>query len=685
MRRTLMPLANLREVRHVASIWQGKRLRLTGKESFLILAPHCDDETLGAGLLMCEAAKLGCRIKVCIVTNGDGFTYAAGRRYKRLRLKPERHIEFAQLRQKESLRALARLGVQRHQVVFLGYPDRGLQALWYDYWTPEKCYRSPYTKADYSPYVNSFTRHAAYCGYSVVDDIQQLIEQVNPTHIIVPHPRDTHADHTATFCFAIHALEELRTRGLFQKVQVLCYLIHRGPWPQPRGLNPRLQMVVPPSFSPLGEQWMAYFADGVAINAKQRSILEYHSQLSILGRFLLSFIRRNELFSLYEPMFASCICPGVLLDGSAHEWPNNEGYVLESARNTITRNMEKGADIRVMAASADAEHMYIRLETSGRLNDEVAYYLRITSCQQERWTLQLRLIAPDRVLARTSRRWYKTTSIVCRSSGQLFEVAIPRHLLGNAEKVFLFAETRLRRIRVDKTSWQLIVLPPAGTPGYLPVYAVASKRDIPTVAAVFSKVFTAEINRVLEKQPPTKLLMQVFELLYDAEAQALIVAKIDGRVVGYIYAPVSLHNLWRTALLRGHIMSWLKHWLRGQYHFSRSALRIILLDKFYFVRSSLARENRVEQRVLSIGVLPEYRNRGIATGLVKQALNRFEQLGVERVRLEVRPENVAAYRLYERLGFVTRNTIRDTRGEWLVMVKEFNSARSLPTDPHARI
>lgn len=671
--RRLMPVVKSRAAQRAAGIWQGKRFHLTGKESLLILAPHCDDETLGAGLLLYEAAKLGCRIKVVIVTNGDGFTYAAGRRYKRLRLRPERHMDFAHLRQQESLRALARLGVQRHNVVFLGYPDRGLQAMWTDYWEPDNCYRSPYTRVDHSPYANSFTVHAAYCGRSVINDIQQLIQQVKPTHIIVPHPRDAHGDHTATFCFTIHALEELHSRSLFSQVQVLCYLVHRGTWPKPRGLHPRLHMMVPTSFSPLAEQWLAFFSSGVACNAKQRAVLEYKSQLSLLGRFLLSFVRRNELFSLHKPMQASIISTGVLLDGSTREWPNNEGYMLEPIRDSITRNMEKGADIRVLAAGADAGYLYIRLETSGRLSDEVAYYLRLASCQAQRYALQVRLIAPDRVLIRLNRRWYPSANIVCRSSAQVLEVAIPRYLLGGAESVLLFAETRLRRIRVDKTSWQLITLPPAGKPGYLPVYALASRRDIPALVEVFTEVFTNEITRVLQSQPEQELLIQVFELLFDAEAQALILAKIDGRIVGYIYAPVSLHNLWRTAILRGHLLRWFKHWLRGQYHFGWSALRIILLDKFYFVRSSLSSGNRVEQRVLSIGVLPEYRGRGIATGLLKQALNRFSQLGVERVRLEVRPENVEAYRLYKQLGFVTRTTVHDTRGEWLVMVKEFTS------------
>ncbi len=655
-----------------ADNWPGELWQLTGDESILVFAPHCDDETLGAGLLLWEATRLGCRVTVVIVTNGDGFTYAVGRQYKRLRLPPERHVEFAYLRQQESLRALARLGVAGNQTVFLGYPDRGLQAMWSDCWSTENLYRSRFTRVDHSPYYNSYTRKAPHCGSSVVEDIQQLIQATQPTHILAPHPRDAHGDHTATFCFIIHALAELQAQDRCQPVQVLSYLVHRGFWPQPRGLRPRQDLQPPPSFVDPAEQWLTFLSNSNGIAAKQKAVREYYSQLSLQSRFLFSFVRRNELFAEYTPMQISQVSAGVFLDGSAEEWPRGEGRVVEPVGDTIVRNVEKGADFRVMSVCADAGYIYIRLETSGRITPEVAYTLRLVTCQSPRCSYHIRLLPPDRCFLRTSRHWLPSSVVLCRSRGRVIEAAVPRHLLGGAERLLISAETRLRRILIDRTAWRFLRLSPAGPPWATPVFATAIRQDIPGIAEVFASAFTGEITRVLGAPPPPGLLTGLFELLYDAEPRALMVARVKGQVAGYVFAPVSLRNLWRTALWHGHLFRWALYWLRGRYNLGWAALRLILLDKFYFVRNALIGNDKVEPRILSLGVLPEAAGQGIATRLVGHALNRLRKLGVKRVRLEVRPDNAAARRVYGKLGFVVRSTVYDSRGEWLIMIKELS-------------
>lgn len=52
--------------------------------------------------------------------------------------------------------------------------------------------------------------------------------------------------------------------------------------------------------------------------------------------------------------------------------------------------------------------------------------------------------------------------------------------------------------------------------------------------------------------------------------------------------------------------------------------------------------------IATIGVLPEYRRRGIAAALLQECEN---QLGVVRIRLSVRLENTGAIRLYEGFGY----------------------------------
>ena len=55
---------------------------------------------------------------------------------------------------------------------------------------------------------------------------------------------------------------------------------------------------------------------------------------------------------------------------------------------------------------------------------------------------------------------------------------------------------------------------------------------------------------------------------------------------------------------------------------------------------------------LGIGVVVEYRGRGIGKRLMDAALARAKEIGLERVELEVYASNNAAIHLYERCGFV---------------------------------
>jgi ribosomal protein S18 acetylase RimI-like enzyme len=55
---------------------------------------------------------------------------------------------------------------------------------------------------------------------------------------------------------------------------------------------------------------------------------------------------------------------------------------------------------------------------------------------------------------------------------------------------------------------------------------------------------------------------------------------------------------------------------------------------------------------LGMGVLASYRGQGLGRHLLTQTLVRARELGLERVELSVLHDNVAAYALYERLGFL---------------------------------
>jgi len=65
----------------------------------------------------------------------------------------------------------------------------------------------------------------------------------------------------------------------------------------------------------------------------------------------------------------------------------------------------------------------------------------------------------------------------------------------------------------------------------------------------------------------------------------------------------------------------------------------------------LARDLGDEVEILSLGVLPAHRRRGIGRGLLEAALAECGRRGHRSVVLEVAEHNAEARRLYERCGF----------------------------------
>lgn len=200
----------------------------------------------------------------------------------------------------------------------------------------------------------------------------------------------------------------------------------------------------------------------------------------------------------------------------------------------------------------------------------------------------------------------------------------------------------------------------------------AARSDIPAIAAVFTESFYDSVIHHCGHLPKPQAMEDVFGLVYEAEPDAAFIAKEGGQVVGYCFAPARLHSLWVRAVVGGHILKWAWRWLNGRYGFGLYPVKMILMNKFAFLRSSLKPQKAADARILSIAVAPSHRGRSIATALMKEALHYFRTCQVGRVRLEVRPDNLPAVRVYRKLGFADGGRTVDLQGEWLIMYKEMD-------------
>jgi len=451
-----------------------QQLMVEPGQRWLVVAPHCDDEILGAGGLLHLAVQAGCAVRVVLLTNGDGYNRTALRgQSRRLRLTPARYIEFAYQRQRETLAALGQLGISPAEVVFCGYPDRGLAAMWEEHWDFSRPYRSRFTRVTRSPYENSRTRGAVFCGESVVRDLEDIVREFRPTHVIVPHPHDTHGDHWAGCLFTLYALERLRLKGRLPvgAPVVLHYLVHQGIWPQPRGLRPRQLLLPPKPYFHLPLQWLSLELPRDSIDRKLQALLCYRSQMVFMRRYLLSFVRRNELFGLFQPMRLPWVDDGaILVDGESYDWEGIDGPVLDPRQHSITRRMGRGADIRAVAACRDGHNLYLRMEVRHRAVNDYLYAIslhgvgRARRGEETRQRLRIGLQVPDRVRIKGEGGWEPTGEIVARALRHQLEVGIPLAMLGWPERVFLGVETRFRGLVVDRVAWQVLDFVGEGPP-----------------------------------------------------------------------------------------------------------------------------------------------------------------------------------------------------------------------------
>ena len=260
-----------------------------------VLVPHCDDETLGCGGFISAARARGLAVQVAFATSGDGsrsMQIAETMRHRRLRNFPE----LAALRQGEARAACAELGVEESDVLFFGYPDGGLGALWNRCWHAP--FRSPFTRASSVLYADAQTPGAPYCGAALLNDVRAALDRFRPTLLITTHPADTHSDHWACWAFAQSALESLQLNNCdwARATEVRAFPVHRGVWPAPHGYHPTKKLAPPADLLAPARRWTSWELNDNARAAKKRALAQHDSQMAWTPLYLRGFLRRNEIF-----------------------------------------------------------------------------------------------------------------------------------------------------------------------------------------------------------------------------------------------------------------------------------------------------------------------------------------------------------------------------------------------------
>lgn len=418
-------------------------LTLDGYHRLLVLAPHCDDEALGASGLIRAALRQGMDVRVVIATAGDSYTRAAQAQFRRQSLRPSDYIALGEIRQRESLDALARLGLNAEQVTFLAYPERGLSALWWDYWESDRPYRSPYSRLERITYPRAFHPGTPYSGAALLADLRTILRQEYPDLIVMPHPNDEHPDHRALSAFIALAVELERAEDPAFQPLMLGYLVHYGLYPQPFGLRPGRILRPPRRLETLGE-WLQWRLSVDDLAAKREAVKAYPSQRRVSGYFLDAFVRPNEPFMVVDDAIALSIFEGeTFLDTDAGRAslsgvPRRDDPVNDS----LVRRASGAADIAGLHALRVGGSMWVVLELRGwvsRAYDYNLYVRAITSETTTTWSARYGRVSTDGVQAHGGTIWYP----------------LDLETLGNPDWLSVAADVR-RGVVIDQTAWYLI-------------------------------------------------------------------------------------------------------------------------------------------------------------------------------------------------------------------------------------
>lgn len=205
----------------------------------LVVAPHPDDEVIGCAGIMLQALERKQRVGVVVITSGDGYPALAAvvARKDRDQLVPDDFKKAGALRQRHSLNAMARLGVPRAELLFLGYPDSGLEKIYQT--TGSTPFRQMFTQQretygvtarDYHSVVHG--RPAPYLKSSIIADLAEIIRVRQPKEVFVTHEADTHGDHRTAFLLVRDALRTASFTGRF-----FTYVVHGKPPAGPPSLR----------------------------------------------------------------------------------------------------------------------------------------------------------------------------------------------------------------------------------------------------------------------------------------------------------------------------------------------------------------------------------------------------------------------------------------------------------------
>lgn len=208
----------------------------------LIIAPHPDDEVIGAGGLIQRAGD----VRVVFVTAGENNPWPQRLTHRKWRIAAGERAAWGAMRRREAAASLEVLGAKSDAMIFLDFPDHRIADL------------------------------ARQGDQRLTDILRGIIRDFQPSLLVSTSAQDLHADHRAVAFFAHQAVHGCGDNA----PEVVTYVVHGEG--APARLHSSLALTE-------GER------------ARKRRAIECHSsQLLLSRRRFLSYAQAHEDFFLPE-------------------------------------------------------------------------------------------------------------------------------------------------------------------------------------------------------------------------------------------------------------------------------------------------------------------------------------------------------------------------------------------------
>ncbi|MDI9623795.1 MAG: PIG-L family deacetylase [Methanothermobacter sp.] len=392
-------------------------LYIKESDRVMIIAPHPDDEAISSAGIIRYCTSHNIPVKVVIITNG-GFNLAW-----------QRHSE--------SLKAMKQLGLV-YNITFLDYPQ-GLIHLLTQNWD------KPYVDSNgISHSINKFSHNlnAPYTGESLAKQLEDVIYDFKPTIIIYPDSNDIHEDHWVTSGFVEYAMTKLN-----YNCTTLGYIVHTpsNTWPTPHFYFPD-SYLTPPSYLSKSENWVEFRLTGKSEELKASAIKSYKSQLKRGSYYLLSFVKKNELFSVQRPINVTRNSNIIFTD------PENDVKKFDNSIETEMELSNNSIDLTSISFEAGENGTCLSLQTKGKISTTDIYEFHLLIIFRDNTTNDIDIEVKNGKYHINHGKLSNLT-IFNTQNGIIIETPI---IFKRGDKVILSADAIKPKKGIDTTPWQII-------------------------------------------------------------------------------------------------------------------------------------------------------------------------------------------------------------------------------------